>query len=651
MQLQEWANTLVFGNTIAQKLLDPGRTEDAQPGAAIAVPTKPGRPPSLPLRRDENRTRLPSVHALADPLDRAKVLHHFANHELLAIELMALMLLRFPDADPAFRKTLAVTIVDEQRHLSLYVDRIEALGGALGGHPVSAFFWDCLAQSPTVEHFVAGMSLTLEQANLDFLTHWTQGFEQVGDDDTVTVLNQVHRDEVRHVRHGVKWLGAWAPEESLFDAWSSRLRPPLTTRRGRGPTFDRSGRARAGLDESFVRRVRITAHSRGRPPRLFWFNPQIEMQHAGEPQPSIVSTIAADLAPTLAVLAGEDDVLYVPRLPSPATRRALSDRGWPLPELREGAEPTTNALSGPSVSVPWGQSTEAAARLAGKDRAAQVLRSLEFGEDPRIDTVGGVFCTDFDQVMTACGQWDPVVIKARWSTAGRGLVRPPLDASRQGLVRRWLAAQGGVVVEPWRQRVIDLSLQATVTDEGLRNVELVRFFTDPRGRFQGVALGAVHRGLSTDIRRFLSNDGKDGRFVLRTLKQALTVAVRTEPQFRGPIGIDAFIAQSGDTFQLRPLVEINPRTTFGRVGHRVGLRMLAPNQSGAWLHVPKSALRRLGFSTFSALHTHLLQAHPPSGHPLTSGIVATTDPNTAQQVWTVLVAGNTADEALSAVWG
>jgi len=377
----------------------------------------------------------------------------------------------------------------------------------------------------------------------------------------------------------------------------------------------------------------------------------VEVVDEGGALRPIVGTIAADLAPTLTVMAGDDDVLYVPRLPSPTIRRALSERGWPLPELRQGAEPSADARSGPSVAVPWGPSTEAAARLAGKDRAAQVLADLHGADDPRIDTVGGEFCTDFDGVMAACERWPDVVIKARWSTAGRGLVRPPLDASRKALVRRWLASQGGVVVEPWRERVLDLSLQANITDQGVRNVELVRFFTDSRGRFRGVALGPVHRGLNTGLRRFLSQDGRDGRFVLRTLKMALIAAAGTEPTFRGPIGIDAFIARSGEGYQLRPLVEINPRTTFGRVGHRVGARMLAPNQSGAWLHVPKSALRRLGFPSFSALHHHLSLAHPPSSHPLTAGVVATTDPNAAQQVWTVLVAGNTADEALNTVWG
>ena len=38
------------------------------------------------------------------------MLHFFANHELLAIELIALALLRFPDADPGWRRGLAAIL-------------------------------------------------------------------------------------------------------------------------------------------------------------------------------------------------------------------------------------------------------------------------------------------------------------------------------------------------------------------------------------------------------------------------------------------------------------------------------------------------------------------------------------------------------------
>ena len=61
--------------------------------------------------------------ALSTASGRGRLLHFFANHELLAMELMALTLLKFPFAEKNFRLGLARTIVEEQKHLRMYVSR------------------------------------------------------------------------------------------------------------------------------------------------------------------------------------------------------------------------------------------------------------------------------------------------------------------------------------------------------------------------------------------------------------------------------------------------------------------------------------------------------------------------------------------------
>lgn len=646
MQLHAWAERLVFGTTLDDKLARLERWTDG-PHAAVAVPEAPGRPAELAFHRGATRHPLPSPAHLHRPGVTAQVLHHFANHELLALELMALTLLRFPDSDAEFRRTLVSTIRDEQRHLDLYLKRMSDEGVALGDQPLSAFFWDCLADSPDPTHFIAGMALTLEQANLDFLTWWREGFDAVGDADTVAILDQVHRDEVRHVRHGARWLRSWTPPEiDLYTGWTRRLRPPLTPRRGRGKAFDAQGRRRAGLDEAFIDQVRTAAHSKGRPPRVFWFNPWVESAHGRrsfEP-PDVARQIAADLAPTLAILASEDDVVLVGVPPSTAHLAGLGERGWPLPELVTGADPTDLSDRPISAMHPWGRSDETVAGLAGKDRAAAVLATL--GATPGLDVEAGRICRDLPAFYEALDRWSTPVIKARWSTAGRGLLRArgPLTQAETGRVKRWLDTQGCVVVEPWRERILDLSLQAEVTDAGLKRITLVRFLTDPRGGFRGVSLGPWQRGQPEAVRRFLTDDGHDPRFVLRQLTHALRTALQTAPDYRGPIGIDALVASIDGELRLRPLVEINPRLTFGRVGDAIGRKLLARGRRGAWLHLSQKDCRNAGFDDFEAWAAALRRDHPPQGAPLTGGVLPITDPTTARRVWTVLVAG----EALGA---
>ena len=89
------------------------------------------------------------------------------NHELLAVELMAVCLLAFPDAPPAFRLGVGRTLLEEQRHLRMYRARMAALGVDLGDVPVGGHFWRVLAGMRSPLEYVTGMSMVFEQANLD----------------------------------------------------------------------------------------------------------------------------------------------------------------------------------------------------------------------------------------------------------------------------------------------------------------------------------------------------------------------------------------------------------------------------------------------------------------------------------------------------
>ena len=70
---------------------------------------------------------------MVDPVERGRVLHFFANHELLALELMAVALLRFPDAPHSFRRGIIETMKEEQKHLNLYIESMNRLG--VGSQP------------------------------------------------------------------------------------------------------------------------------------------------------------------------------------------------------------------------------------------------------------------------------------------------------------------------------------------------------------------------------------------------------------------------------------------------------------------------------------------------------------------------------------
>src|ERR1019366_2929164 len=182
MELREFAEQILFATTLEEKLRCPDKITDERPGFALITPAAPGRPKALQFKATgEARDSFPGTKNLVRESERGRLLHFFANHELLATELMALVLLKFPDAPAAFRKGVLQTLKDEQEHTRLYLERIRACGIEFGELPVSGYFWRCVAPMEHPIDYVAGLCLTFEQANLDFAGHYGRNLATVGD--------------------------------------------------------------------------------------------------------------------------------------------------------------------------------------------------------------------------------------------------------------------------------------------------------------------------------------------------------------------------------------------------------------------------------------------------------------------------------------
>jgi uncharacterized ferritin-like protein (DUF455 family) len=255
MTVREYAEHIVRGERLADKLVPPpGDLELADGLPALRIPAA-GRPPALaivPVRRGI----VPPIVGMRDPAQRARILHALANHELQAIELFAWALLAFPDAPLPFRRGLVAILADEQRHFALYTDRLAALSTRFGDHPVTGHFWNKLDHLTGPLEFICAMGLTFENANLDFANDYASAARACGDLATAAVLDRVHTDEIAHVHFAWTWLARLAPPGA--DPWTTYLahtRPPLGPRRARGPNFDAEARRRAGFSESFTSRL------------------------------------------------------------------------------------------------------------------------------------------------------------------------------------------------------------------------------------------------------------------------------------------------------------------------------------------------------------------------------------------------------------
>lgn len=332
MELRDYAAGILLGRSLPEKLFAPDQLTDQHPGPAETVPDFPGREPEL---RPQPR-RLPPPRNLEPPEKRGELLHFFANHELLALELMALMLLRFPQAPRRFRLATAAVMREEQLHLRLYLERMRDYGTSFGEHHLNDFFWKHLSGVRDVQQFSAGMALTFEQANLDFAIFYQRAFAKIGDGETVAILERVLEDEVGHVRRGLQQFDRARPKRSgLWQEYVAMLPPGLDAIRAKGPVFFAEVRRRAGFPNDFIESLRHYRRSRGRPPLVYGFDPFVELDlNPGRP-PKLgrgALRLCAELAPVMSVFARNEDRVLVGRNPSREYQLALEQCGFALPE-------------------------------------------------------------------------------------------------------------------------------------------------------------------------------------------------------------------------------------------------------------------------------------------------------------------------------
>lgn len=588
MEIREFAERVLFANSLADKLAPPtGELTDLDPGSAIGSPALPGRPDSLvPRRRGEPRVLFPGEAKLIDEESRARLLHFFCNHELLAVELMALALLKFPEAPKAFRRGVARTLQEEQEHTRWYMQRMGECGLGFGDLPVSGMIWDHIAGMESPLDFVSRLSLTFEQSNLDYARHYGSILATAGDAESAAILQRIYRDEIAHVGHGLKWLRRWKQDkESDWEAFRRGLKFPLSPVRAKGLVpFNEEGRRLAGLDANFITQLRAFEQSRGRTPDVRFFHPAAEEEWAAHRLGKVwhprkrVEEMSGDLEIGFALAIPRDDILLARRLPTTHHRLLLESAGLTLPEMVPVHEappqiggrrlhaprpwawsPSVEALFG-TLPGPWSDSPPRTDPIwFDKNFASSLSAGLESEwKCPAAKTTASAAeaLAEIDRLLAS--GWPSVVAKSALALAGRGHFHFASNLPPPRL------PEGAYLIEPWLPRCFDFSAHYDVTDGKARWIGLARQSIDARGRWRASAVGPKWlKGVSTETAAFA--DQLLPRVYNGPVREMLDAALAHHPH-DGPLGVDAFVwQQPGQSPRLHALVEINPRWTMGRL--------------------------------------------------------------------------------------
>ncbi|MCG8600580.1 MAG: ferritin-like domain-containing protein [Verrucomicrobiales bacterium] len=609
--IEELACRVLFSEQLDEKIRHAplSTTESSASKAPPSLPEEPVRSHELRFARTgEARPRLPGNAALVDDKNRGILLHFFANHELLAAELMALALLKFPDAPKAFREGLAKTLREEQRHTRWYLNRLEKCGVEFGQFPLNRFFWDAVSTMDSPIDYVSRLSLTFEQANLDYALHYSQILKQAGDTGSAAILHQIYVDEISHVGYGLEWFRKWkAKEESDWAALQKRLIFPLSPSRAKGTRihFNMEGRKAAGFDSDYIHRLSLFERSKGRTPNVYWFNPDTENRIAALPGPwhptKRSQSIVEDLEILTAFLARRDDVAVLRNPPTLGHLDKLRCAGFNLPEILPETDLSGEEFQKRKINEfrPWGLGPDLAEKfgfLAENSvndqpglRWTSSTREL-FSKSSQVDALPFAFGDshtvrsqeDLDAALDHFAQSEEQMIQLKrpFSTAGGGMRRITLSElqewSKRGLQPK-VAREGGILIEPFHNREFDFSVLFQFDGSELRRVGLTTQLVTPSGSYRGTfSFPAFCSGLDPEIARFLNAD------VLKHYEEEsdfcnhLTKWLQRNA-YSGPLCVDSYLYRDANRkLHHRIACEFNTRFSMGRVAHEIR-RQIAPD--------------------------------------------------------------------------
>ena len=349
-------------------------------------------------------------------------------------------------------------------------------------------------------------------------------------------------------------------------------------------------------------------------PDIYFFNPTCEPAMAnGSPYytaPALLRKFEADLGYLPGWLGNEKDWVLVQGTVDPEYSGRMKALGFGLPgfvNLSDALSDTEWLSISKSSLRPWGWSP------AVYNQFKDVLASCS--EDFRQSAVAGwrtdhkilysrlsaigllknlleekaaVWLPGFTEIPVVCNSLREVdevleksgkaVVKSPWSSSGRGLLLfPNVDTKKKNdeLISGMLKQQGFVTVEPWLDKVSDLSYQFISSAGKISFQGRTVFETDRKGRYVRNFL-TDNLNATSEVREFV--EARDAE-VVSMLTAALSRSGYSKI-YEGWIGIDALIYRSAEgSLKFHPLIEINGRFTMGAIALKIR-KYLAPGSDG-----------------------------------------------------------------------
>jgi hypothetical protein len=305
-------------------------------------------------------------------------------------------------------------------------------------------------------------------------------------------------------------------------------------------------------------------------PRLFYLNALFDLELGGHPVESVRAG-ALEMGPLFSFCGTKHDRLLLDV--------QVPDEFWDyLDSLAIPYAPLLNDNDNPSdfSGTAWGWNDKSIDRFSSlgvhcRHPDLQVVKKVNnrsfcasFNTANRTGVPGTRFCASMDEVRKAAGDLKnrfPLVAKPAFGGAGFGFAVINNPDAIEGISSdgtRKLLLRHGCTIEPWCDRLHDVSSSCTIGNEGsIANLRHYRCFTNKHGSFYGVALGGATDPVIRKYRHDLDNTA------------ALAVNALKNAGYTGPVSFDSFVyrdAISGNE-KLAAIIEINGRYIMSTIAH------------------------------------------------------------------------------------
>nr|WP_319272688.1 hypothetical protein [uncultured Draconibacterium sp.] len=347
-------------------------------------------------------------------------------------------------------------------------------------------------------------------------------------------------------------------------------------------------------------------------PNIYLFNPTCEYAvgngNASWHPNKILQKMEADLATLPLYFAAENDFVIVPHLPESEFFKHLQKVGITPPHFVTEKQLQNSPPEQIGQLKPWGWSPAVHKRLENlkpkcqtefkntpvfnwkpeyrelysKKFALQILHQLvdnyqspNFIGENEITEV----CKTQDQIEKLLAKWDKLMVKAPWSSSGRGLqpiTKQPIHDKVWEKLLGIVKEQGYAIVEAFQNKELDLAFQFELKAREINFLGTSNFSADKKGQYLGNSLNGLPDELDKDVKGFAE---EMSLLIVPALKKEIGKSELAK-NYEGFFGVDTLIFRDdNNTLKINPCLEINVRHNMGLLSLYLE-KFIAPTKKG-----------------------------------------------------------------------